>query len=261
MNAHDHVFLAWASKTSESERTINLVRSRDGGRAFETPATIAKTGVYRSTSKGTGKMGYERRANPHVVADGATVHLCWGSGSAKGMEQLIATSTDKGLTFGTPRRIDREPANPTFTAFTAGPHGELACTWLSDRGSAQLPYASLRPAGAGSSSPNARRRPVRQATGSARAVPPRPRLLRTARSTSATGTSMATTGTSASAGSQSGPRRSKDRSRSSPTPGNFPAVRTMVPRWSCGITHCTCCGWMRTRVRRGVITAGPMCAT
>ena len=39
------VFLTWASKTGESERSVFIVRSLDGGRSFASPSLIAKGGV------------------------------------------------------------------------------------------------------------------------------------------------------------------------------------------------------------------------
>ena len=64
------------------------------------------------------------------------------------MEYLIASSMDDAQTFAPTRHVVHgEAATPTFTAMARGPRGEMACSWLSDRGGAQLPFAAIRPPG------------------------------------------------------------------------------------------------------------------
>src|SRR4051812_24656433 len=39
------IFMTWASKTGEAERTVFLTRSSDAGRTFDAPRAISKGGV------------------------------------------------------------------------------------------------------------------------------------------------------------------------------------------------------------------------
>ena len=146
------LFLTWASKTGESERTVFLTRQADAGRPFEAPRAISTGGVYKSSSRTEGKaMGYERRASPHVAVAGDQLLLTWSEArpDQSGMRLLLATSTDGGATFGPPRPVHQgDRANPTFTALAVGPGGAAACAWLDDRAGCQQPFAALRPGGA-----------------------------------------------------------------------------------------------------------------
>jgi hypothetical protein len=149
VDAQGQVFLAWASKTGDAERTVFLVRSPDGGRSFDSPTVVGKGGVFKSVAKGEGKTGYERRATPHVGVEGNEVLVSWSKGEPSGMQMAFAASTDGARTFGPVQKVERgEPATPTFTSMAGGPRGELACCWLSDREGAQLPYVALRRSGA-----------------------------------------------------------------------------------------------------------------
>ena len=149
------VFLAWASKTGEAERTVLFTRSTDGGRTFENPKAVSKGGIYKTAGKGKGG-GYERRATPHLAVTPAGLHLSWGEAlpDRSAMRMLLASSADAGVTFDTPRPVHTGTrANPTFTAMGAGPGGALACAWLDDRAGAQQPFAAIRPAGAATFEP------------------------------------------------------------------------------------------------------------
>ncbi|MDB5310557.1 MAG: exo-alpha-sialidase [Gemmataceae bacterium] len=144
------VFLTWASKTAETERTLFLTRTADGGRSFDAPKMVGKGGVYKTSARGKAG-GYERRATPHLAADGGRLHLAWGEAlpDGSGQRMVLATSTDAGATFTAPRPVHRAVhTKVAFTAFTPGPGGMLACSWLDDRAGSQQPFASVRRVGA-----------------------------------------------------------------------------------------------------------------
>jgi hypothetical protein len=147
------LFLTWASRTGESERTIFLTRTAGAAGLFDTPRAISSGGVYRSGSRTGGKTtGYERRASPHVAAVGDKVLLAWSEArkDGAGMRMLLAVSADAGATFSTPRPVHQgERANPTFTALATGPGGTTACAWLDDRSGGQQPFAAVQSADAG----------------------------------------------------------------------------------------------------------------
>lgn len=146
VNCCGKLFLTWASKTGENERTVYFTKSSDG-LAFAEPRPISTAGVYKTPAKG--KMApHERRATPHLAAMGQEVLLAWGDAlpNNTGMRYALATSTDTGATFGTPRQVHQgERATAAFTSFARGPGGALACVWLDSRNGSQQVYASVQP--------------------------------------------------------------------------------------------------------------------
>jgi hypothetical protein len=139
------VWLSWASKTAETERTIFLTHSIDAGQSFSVPKTVNKAGVYKTTGK---QVGYERRATPHVVAERDKLHLAWSEAlpDGSGMRMVLATSADAGNTFGTPQVVHKGAgAKPTFTGMSLGADGTMTCAWLDDRAGYQQVFAGTRP--------------------------------------------------------------------------------------------------------------------
>ncbi|OWK44370.1 putative signal peptide protein [Fimbriiglobus ruber] len=151
-DAAGRVFLAWASKTGDRERTVFFTRTTDSGRMFDAPHTISKGGIYRSRSSENGKIvGYERRAVPHLATAADRLELSWSEAPAdgSGITLRLATSADAGRTFAAPVSVPHlDGMRTTFTDMASGPNGALACCWLGDRNGAQQPYAAVRPAGA-----------------------------------------------------------------------------------------------------------------
>ena len=146
VNCCGKLFLAWGSKTSDTERTVFLTRSTDHGKTFDSPKIISKAGIYKTAGKGkTG--GHERRANPHLAAMGKEVQLTWNEPLADGsaMRTVLASSNDTGATFGEPQAVHSGlGAKPSFTAFARAPGGLLGCVWLDERNGTQQVYASVR---------------------------------------------------------------------------------------------------------------------
>lgn len=141
------VFLTWASKTGDAERTVFLSRTTDAGKTFETPRELSKGGVFKSRGKG----GYERRATPYLAIGSGKITLAWSGADVggKSMRLLSADSTDAGVTFTAPASVlHAQDANPTFISLAAGPGGEVAASWLGGGEGAQQVYAGLRRAGA-----------------------------------------------------------------------------------------------------------------
>jgi len=147
VNCCGKLFLAWGSKTSETERTVFLTRSTDDGKSFDAPKEISKAGIYKTPGKGKAG-GHERRATPHLAAMGKEVQLSWNEALADGsaMRTVLATSNDTGATFGPPQAVhSSEGAKPSFTAFARAPGGLLGCVWLDERNGTQQVFASVRP--------------------------------------------------------------------------------------------------------------------
>ncbi len=149
--SNGRVFITWASKTGDTERTVFLTRTTDDGRAFDPPKIVSKGSIYKTTPKGNSKTGgYERRATPHVAVDGDTLHLAWSEGlsNGSGMRMIHTTSIDAGTTFGPLQQVHRgDGAKPTFTAMTIGSHGALVCSWLDDRTGTQQPFVAIHQPG------------------------------------------------------------------------------------------------------------------
>jgi hypothetical protein len=146
------LYLAWASRTGDDERTLYLARSDDAGGRFDGPRAVAKSGVFKSVAQTKGKaVTREVRMVPHLVAAGPAVHLAWIEALAdrSGVRAIVAASTDRGDTFGPPTPWHQGAgARATYTALAAGPDGALLASWLDNRNKAQQCYAAVRRAGA-----------------------------------------------------------------------------------------------------------------
>lgn len=156
-DAGGRVYLAWASRTGDDERTLFLARSDDGGRTVPPAKVVTKSGVFKSVSQMKGKpVTRELRMVPHLAAAGPALHLAWTEtlpGGA-GVRMAVAESRDRGDTFGAPVPVHQGAgARPTFTALAAGPGGVLLASWLDNRNKAQQCFAARRPAGAAAFEP------------------------------------------------------------------------------------------------------------
>jgi hypothetical protein len=142
------LYVAWASRTGDDERTLFLIRSDDAGKSFDAPRIIARSGVHKAVSTMKGKiMTRELRMVPHLAASKLGVHLAWTEalpGNA-GVRMVAALSTDRGDSFGEPTAVAQgERSRPTFTALAVRSDGSLLSSWLDNRDKAQQCYAALR---------------------------------------------------------------------------------------------------------------------
>lgn len=157
VDSDGRVLLAFASQTADAERTLFLASSHDRGANFSAPRAAAKSGIFKSVSQMKGKeITREIRLVPHLAAGGKTLALSWIDALPQnaGVRLAFAESTDGGTTFSTPISANAgAKSRPTFTAMAVGPNGELACSWLDNRGRNQAPYAAVRPAGAAAFEP------------------------------------------------------------------------------------------------------------
>ncbi|MDY3554820.1 hypothetical protein R5W24_003949 [Gemmata sp. JC717] len=156
-DAGGRVYLAWASRTGDDERTLYLASSDDGGRHFAPTRAVARSGVFKAVSQMKGKtVTRELRMVPHLVAAGPALHLAWTETvpGGNGVRMAAVESRDRGDTFGAPAQVHQGAgARPTFTALTAGPDGSLLASWLDNRNKAQQCFAAVRPAGAAAFEP------------------------------------------------------------------------------------------------------------
>ena len=151
VGASDCVYATWGSKTSETERSVFVVRSIDRGRTFESPMVLSMGGIYRTKSREPARGGYERRAMPHIASVGERVEVTWSEvlPDCSAMRLLLATSLDGGATFSRPSPLDTGArSNPTFSGLAGGADGTLASTWLDDSAGAQQVCAAVRHSGA-----------------------------------------------------------------------------------------------------------------
>ena len=148
VDARGHVLLAWASQTGESERTLTLARSSDGGATFDPPVAWRKVPIYRYTSKSKGKdVAYSTHVLPRLASGGDSIHLGWVEAIDGGprVAYYVATSTDGGLTFSEPIRAHGpEAVKPGFTGLSVAPDGSVLCAWLDGRAKGQRPYTGVR---------------------------------------------------------------------------------------------------------------------
>jgi hypothetical protein len=142
------VYLAWASRTGDDERTLYLARSSDTGKTFDTPRVVARSGVFKAVSQMKGKtITRELRMVPHLAASADSLHLAWTETlpANVGVRMVTATSTDRGRTFGPAQTVHHgADARATFTALTAAGNGALLASWLDNRNSSQQCFAAIR---------------------------------------------------------------------------------------------------------------------
>lgn len=149
-DASGAVYLAWASRTGEEERTLFLARSSQPGQPFAPPRAITRSGIYRAISRMKGKtVTRELRMVPHLLAAGSTLHLAWTEKlpDEAGVRMVLAASTDRGDTFAPPVSIHSGAgARPTFTALSVAQDGSLLASWLDNRKGTQQCFSAYRPA-------------------------------------------------------------------------------------------------------------------
>lgn len=142
------IALAWASKTSENERTLFFTASHDQGRTFKEPRMMAISGIFKSGSGGKGNGGgHERRMLPRLACGGETLNLAWCDAPLDGssVRMLFANSRDFGRTFTEPVPLHQNTAaRPTFTSLAANDAGEVAASWLDCRYGPQQVFAAVR---------------------------------------------------------------------------------------------------------------------
>lgn len=145
------VYLAWASRTGDNQRTLFLSRSHDGVQ-FDGPRAIAATGIHKAVSTMKGKtVTRELRMTPHLAAIPEAVVLAWTETlpDDRGVRMVLAESRDEGETFATPTPVHQsDKARPTFTALSASHGGGLLASWLDNRHRTQQCFASARQPGA-----------------------------------------------------------------------------------------------------------------
>jgi hypothetical protein len=150
-DAAGNVFVAWASRTGENERTLFVARSDGAGRAFDPPALVTKSGVYKAVSQMKGQtIARELKMAPHLVSTGGAVQLAWTEAlpNGAGVRSVVAASAD-GRAFGAPVPFhDGTASRSTFTALAAGPNGALLASWLDNRNGPQQCFAAERKPGA-----------------------------------------------------------------------------------------------------------------
>jgi len=151
-----NVFLAWASRTGENERTLFVARSEGARGAFAAPALVTKSAVYKAVSQMKGQtVAREVKMAPHLVSADRGAHLAWTEAlpNGTGVRSVVAHSAD-GRAFGAPVAFnDGTQSRSTFTALAAAPNGALLASWLDNRNGPQQCFAALRKPGAATFEP------------------------------------------------------------------------------------------------------------
>jgi hypothetical protein len=137
---------------TETDTTINLVRSEDGGKTWSKPVGVSPTVVqgYGGEDQEQNGIASEKRtvqgSQPTVTPDGS-VYVTWvdslGDEAMKGKGEIkVAKSTDGGKTFGDPvtaadfNEIGFSPRNAffrywgsEFPQIASGPQGQVYVAW------------------------------------------------------------------------------------------------------------------------------------
>ncbi len=145
------VLVVYASQISKTERSLRLVRFRDGGVVGE-PKEIRKTKIFDSISQQNGKeVKRAIRLLPQLASGGGKVYLGWVEPNEEltTVYYFIAESADEGETFGPSLRVhESDGARPAFTGLAADPQGNVVATWLDNRAGIKQPFAAIKKAGA-----------------------------------------------------------------------------------------------------------------
>jgi hypothetical protein len=145
------IFLAWASKTSDLERTLYFTTSSDEGQSYEQPRAIAVSGIFKSAGADPDKRGgHERRMSPRLAISGEGLLLAWCDAPRDGsrVSMLLVESRDGGGSFSNPSPIHHsDAARPTFTSLAVNLAGRCAASWLDSRHGVQQVFAAARVCG------------------------------------------------------------------------------------------------------------------
>lgn len=133
------IHLTWIAQANATQQAFFIVQSDDLGRTFGTPRQPLRT------AGGRPFLPPEYRTVSRTLAHKNTIHLAWTSFDENKMRMLVATSIDRGETFGTPLRVHESDGSESFfTSIAVSPHDALLCSWLSRRSLRYNPYSPIR---------------------------------------------------------------------------------------------------------------------
>lgn len=143
------VYVAWATKTGDSERSLMLSRSDDGGRTWVNPWKVTTSPIHVAVSEMRGRR-IERRLHllPMLATHQDKLILTWvhGGEDRSDVTMLLATSDDQGKTFSEPIRVHQsDQARPTFASMSVSQQGDIACAWLDNRNEVQQCFMAVKP--------------------------------------------------------------------------------------------------------------------
>lgn len=146
-----NVFLAWASRTGENERSL-FVAGFAHTDVRPVPDLVATSAVFKAVSQSKGKtMAHEVKMAPHLAWADRTMQLAWTEAlpNGAGVRSVVAANLDVGFQFGAPVAFhDGSGSRATYTALAAGPNGALLAAWLDNRNGSQQCFAAERKPGA-----------------------------------------------------------------------------------------------------------------
>jgi len=142
------VYVAWASKTGESERKLMMSRSEDSGRSWVAPWQVTSSPIHVAVSEMRGRR-IERRLHllPLIATHQDRLFLTWvrGGEDRTDVTMLLATSDDQGKSFSEPIRVHQsDQARPTFTSMSVSREGDVACAWLDNRKEVQQCFMAVK---------------------------------------------------------------------------------------------------------------------
>jgi hypothetical protein len=149
VSASGIVYVAWATKTGESERALMMSRSEDGGKTWVEAWKVLNSPIHVAVSEMRGRR-IERRLHllPLIATHREKLYLSWVRGGEERSEvaMLLATSDDQGRTFSESIRVhENDQARPTFTSMAVSRDGDVACSWLDNRNDVQQCFMAVKP--------------------------------------------------------------------------------------------------------------------
>lgn len=115
----------WVAWTAQG--AVGVSRSTDLGRSFAASTVIARHGVHLDAGPDARPQIVLDAQGRLVVAYGFFRDEHWNAGVH------VATSSDRGASFGTPRPVSTDPNSQRFPVLAAAPDGRIFAAWIDKR--------------------------------------------------------------------------------------------------------------------------------
>lgn len=136
-DGHGTLWVVWAAAGS-----VSIARSTDAGVTLGAATVIGSHGAALDTGTDARPQIVVDEQGRIVVAYSVFKDKAWNA------QVLVATSTDGGATFSTPRSLSRDGASQRFAALALRPDGQLLAAWIDKRTVAAARSKGLSQAGA-----------------------------------------------------------------------------------------------------------------
>lgn len=139
------IYLVWASREKEAQKTMFLSVSSDDGESFSEPRVVSRTALHETELHAAGESHHEMGMSPRLAADGEKVTAAWIQSVAENSTVCLVSieSTDGGQSFSSPISVNQSlKAHPNFTSLAAHADRQVYC-WLDLRDQQRQVFTAL----------------------------------------------------------------------------------------------------------------------